>query len=75
MLGWQSNQTYPGMYKAGEDEISISTPTGYNEHWRIVQRHSDRIVVQDDSGNSVTWFNCTADVWPDLIRASTHGCD
>jgi hypothetical protein len=75
MLGWQSNQTYPGMYKADEGEISISSPTGYNEHWRIVERHSDHIVVEDDNGNSVTWFNCTANVWPDLIRASTHGCD
>jgi hypothetical protein len=76
-LGWQINGSgVPADYTADEDEISFTSPTaGYSREWRIVERHPDRIVVQDKrGGTSFTLFNCTADGWPDLIRASTRGC-
>lgn len=74
-LGWQSNQIYTADFTADEDEISLSSDTGYSEQWRIAERHPDHIVVQDKrGGTSVTWFNCAAGGWPDLIRASTRGC-
>ncbi len=75
-LGWRISGNVPADYTAGENEISYSSPTaGYSREWRIVERHPDRIVVQDKRGGpSVIWFNCTAGGWPDLIRASTRGC-
>jgi hypothetical protein len=75
-LGWRNSESVPADYTAGEDEISFSSPTaGYSREYRIVERHTDRIVVQDKRGGaSVIWFNCAAGGWPDLIRASTRGC-
>lgn len=75
-LGWHINSSIPADYTADEDEISFSSPTaGYSREWRIVERHPDRIVMQDQRGGApFTLFNCTASGWPDLIRASTRGC-
>lgn len=74
-LGWQSNQIFTALFTATAESISLQSATGYREEWRIVQRYSDAMIVQDTRGNRYAWYNCSASGWPPLIYQSMRGCN
>ncbi len=72
-LGWQSNQQYTALYEATDKEVRISSPTGFQETWRIVQVENTRMLIEIN-GQQGYVYNCLEPGWPDVIRLSTKAC-
>jgi hypothetical protein len=74
-LGWQSNQLYSYVtFTVRGDTVTMTSATGYSDTWTVTGTATDRINVSSTRLGTVTIYNCTASVWPDLIRASNRGC-
>lgn len=73
-LGWQSNQNYTyATYTATDNTITITTATGYQEEWDVIERTETTVTLGSTIRGNVRWYNCSAG-WPYLIKASTRGC-
>jgi hypothetical protein len=72
-LGWQSNQTFTALFEANENQVFITSATGYQEVWNIIDVQGSRMLIEVN-GEQVAIFNCSEPGWPGLIRASTKAC-
>jgi hypothetical protein len=74
-LDWQSNQLFSyAAFTVSGDTVTMTSTTGYRDTWTVTATATDRITINSTRLGNVTVFNCTATVWPDLIRASNRGC-
>ncbi len=73
-LGWQSNQQFTAAFEADRNQISLVSPTGYREFWKISEVNPSYMKVTDTNDRSFYWFNCKEPGWPHLIHASMRAC-
>ncbi|MDY7225024.1 hypothetical protein [Hyalangium rubrum] len=74
-LGWQSMQAFTALFTVNNQQITLSSPTGFQDVWQIIAVGQTSMTVQSQrDGTTFELFNCFAPVWPPLILASTRGC-
>jgi hypothetical protein len=74
-LGWQSNQSFSAVFEATDEEVVISSATGFEDVWTIVTVAPDGLEIRDSFGVQRVLFNCASSNWPQLVRASTRACN
>lgn len=75
-LGWQSNQNYSYntfVYNSAANQVIIKSATGYQQQWNILKVENTQMLVESN-GEQFTLFNCSAQGWPDGIKAAMKGC-
>ena len=51
----------------------MTTATGYREQWNIIKVEKYRMLVAVN-GEQFYVYNCSAQGWPDGIKAAMRGC-